>query len=56
MQLEMFHYGNLYNLDFRLKKIAPHNNLWHNMKHEAKIKRKLNPNTGRDSSDGIVIW
>jgi len=26
------------------------------MKHEAKIKRKLNPNTGRDSSDGIVIW
>jgi len=27
MQLEMFHYGNLYNLDFRLKKIAPHNNL-----------------------------
>jgi len=26
------------------------------MKHEAKIRRKLNPNRGRDFSDGIAIW
>jgi len=38
------------------KKIASHNNLWPNMKHEAEIKRKSNPNRGRDSSDGIAIW
>ena len=41
---------------FFLKKIASHNNLWHNMKHEAKTKRKLNANTGRDNSEGIAIW
>jgi len=26
------------------------------MKHEAKIKRKFNPNRGRDMSDGMAIW
>jgi hypothetical protein len=28
----------------------------YNMKQEAKLKRKLNPNTGRGSSVGIGIW
>ena len=40
---------------FVFKKIASHNNVLHNMKHEAKLKRKLNQNTGRDISDGMAI-
>jgi len=55
-KLEMFHDGNFYHLGFCFKKIVPHNNLWHNMKHEAKLKRKFNPNRGRDISDGMAIW